>query len=113
MARGCCSIATSSTNGFEPAAQPDRERGHEPQDGSYGHISDDARVGYDQLSARRVAYSRGWQRCRIAEITETDTDDVARWKAGDLERLEPHHRRAVEALLSVDGTLPWWTRAHA
>jgi hypothetical protein len=64
------------------------------------------------LLAHELRASRGWQRRRIAELTETDTDDIARWDADDLDRLEPHHRRAVEDVLSVSSTQPWWTREH-
>jgi hypothetical protein len=62
------------------------------------------------LAALRAA--RGWQHRALAEATETAIADVARWTADDLDALAPDHRRAVEALLSVDSTLPWWTRSH-
>lgn len=57
--------------------------------------------------------ARGWQRDAIAEATETAVEQIARWTAVDLDNLEPHDRRQVEAILSVDSTLPWWTRVHA
>jgi ribosome-binding protein aMBF1 (putative translation factor) len=57
--------------------------------------------------------ARGWQHRALAEATETAVNDIARWSADDLDALNPDHRRQVEAVLSVDSTLPWWTRAHA
>jgi len=62
------------------------------------------------LSELRAA--RRWQRDAIAELTETDLNDVARWTADDLDALQPDHRRAVETILSTASTLPWWTRSH-
>jgi hypothetical protein len=66
----------------------------------------------DRLLAQ-LRSSRGYQRRAIGEIAETAVDDVARWDADDLDALAPDHRRAIEALLSVSSSQPWWMREHA
>jgi hypothetical protein len=57
--------------------------------------------------------SRSWQRHAIAEATETDLNDIARWTETDLNALQLDQRRAVETLLSVSTTVPYWERGHA
>jgi hypothetical protein len=72
-----------------------------------GHLDHDPAVDEDLIAAR------GWQHRAIGEITETPVDQIQTWDADDLDHLNLDHRRQVEAILSVDSTLPWWSRAHA